>query len=535
MPLAKKTIILISVLLIITSSFSGCILDDWFGGTSFSLSSWNITDDEGFPSIQFSYTCSDRVTVKLYDPNNNEVDDDFFLRGPGQVNISLGSYREIISVGNYKLKVKDKGNEQIYSKTFKFVESDASILSCSQKWWTNGDTEMLIGLTMSVENNGDMPIYPYSVEADFSAESVSGYVLPCAILPGETKSIDCSIYKNGAPLDNTFTVILKDKDENIIDTLSCSADIRGTVATRTFAEGVESILRVPYPEFLHDYYKSLERAQHEDYSYYIFDPYDDPYIDALVDCLILTLPFGQITYNAKSEVEKVDFIVSFVQNIAYEKDSNSDEAVEYPNYPIETLFNGSGKGDCEDKAILTAGLLDNIGFESALFRLPNHMAAGVKLETSLQNFDYYNDSYYFVETTTPGNPVGFVPNSYKTPSELTVYTISDRELLLHHWKGNTLTIYTNTDIGDFVKVKMIVSNMGRKTANNILVKGVFTTFYGYKIKVEETTISSLKSGMKAEAMLKVNIPKSALTNFKTEIYLDGVLMDEKESASTFPT
>jgi len=534
MPLTKKTIFCISALVVLSSCFSGCVFDDLFGGTSFSLSSWSVNDDEGFPAVWLRYSCSDRVTVKLYDPSSNEVDDDFFLRGSDNVNLSLGSYWETISVGSYKLKVKDSDNKVIFTKTFKFDELDTSILSCDQKWWTNEDTTMLIGLTMTVKNNGDIPIYPYNITVDIDSESLPGHVLPCAILPGESKSIDCSIYKNGAPVDDTFTVLLLDKDENILDTISCSTDMSSSVRTRTFTEGVESTLKVPYPEFLHDYYKSLDRAQHEDYSVYIFDPYDDSYIDALVDCLILTLPFGELNYNSKSDVEKVGFIASFVQNLEYKTDGGSDEAVEYPNYPIETLFNGSGRGDCEDKAILTACLLDNLGFDSALFRLPNHMATGVKLSEP-QNFEYYNDTYYFIETTTPNNPIGSIPNKYKSPSELTVYPISSRSLLIHSWKGGSITIYTNTEIGDFVKVNIIVANMGRTTANNILVKGVFTTLFGFKHKVEETTISSLEPGMKAKVILKINIPKSTTTNFKTEVYLDGVLMDEKESASTFPT
>ncbi|GAF74713.1 unnamed protein product, partial [marine sediment metagenome] len=136
--------------------------------------------------------------------------------------------------------------------------------------------------------------------------------------------------------------------------------------------------------------------------------------------------------------------------------------------------------------------------------------------------------------TTANNPVGYIPNSYRSPSELTVYPISSRSLLLHDWKGGSITIYTNTEIGDFVKVTAIVENMGRTTANNIIVKGVFYTLYDFEQKSEETTISSLKPGMKTKVTLKVNIPKTITTLFKTEIYLYGEVVDEKESASTFP-
>jgi len=210
-------------------------------------------------------------------------------------------------------------------------------------------------------------------------------------------------------------------------------------------------------------------------------------------------------------------------------------SLEYPNYPIETLFKNKCGGDCEDKAILTASLLDFIGFDTALIRLPNHMAVGVKLsESDVPNYDFYQDDYYYLETTTAGKPVGFIPNDYKSPSESTLYLISSRPLLFHNWKGGSITIYTNTEIGDFVKVTTIIENKGKTTANNIIIKGVFTTSYDFEEKSEQETISSLEPGMKKKVILSVDVPKYSTTWFKTLIYLDGKVVDEKESASSFP-
>ncbi len=65
---------------------------------------------------------------------------------------------------------------------------------------------------------------------------------------------------------------------------------------------------------------------------------------------------------------------------------------------LETLHDK--QGDCEDKAILTAALLENLGYNVSLLRLPQHMAVGVHLNETIPLYSYYIDEYYFLETTT---------------------------------------------------------------------------------------------------------------------------------------
>lgn len=535
MPLTKKISLIIAFFIFLVSFSSGCIFDDMLSSTTFSLSSSQITDYDGFPAMSIGYTCSDMVTVKLYAPGSELVDSNYFLKGSANADINLGSYRQTLPAGKYTLKAYDSDNAAIFTKSYSFSGSDISILSCDQYWWSESDTTVLTGLSMKVLNNGDVPVYPHQVKIDIDSEELLGLTLPDAVLPGHSETIYCSIYKDSAATDNEFTVSLLDTDGQRLGSKICELDTSPSVSTRTFTKGVEGTLKVPYPDFLHDYYSSLDRTSHEDYGVYVFDSYDDVYMEIFVDRLISTLPFGEINFNQKSDVEKINVISSFTQNLDYIKDSQTNNSVEYPNYPLETLFNSKPGGDCEDKAILTATLLDFVGFETALIRLPNHMAVGVKLgESDVTNYDFYEDDYYYLETTTPGKPVGFVPNDYKSPSELTLYPITSRPLLIHSWDGGTITIYTNTKQGDFVKVTSIIENKGNRTANNIIVKGVFTTIYDFEEKSEQVTISSLGPGMKKKVILSVDIPQYSTTWFKTLVYLDGQVADEKESSSSFP-
>ena len=69
------------------------------------------------------------------------------------------------------------------------------------------------------------------------------------------------------------------------------------------------------------------------------DPYDDQFIDILVDSIM----YGLVS---NGDVEEINYVASFVQNLDYKSDSGSNNSFEYPRYPVETLFNGDGGGDC---------------------------------------------------------------------------------------------------------------------------------------------------------------------------------------------
>ena len=537
MPLAKKIILCLAVTIILGSFFFVFILDDLillFGGTNFSLNSWSICDDEGFTGLSVNFSCSGTVTVKLVGPDSHIYDSDFFFKGNHYTILHLVEYRHSVTPGQYKLRVYDNDNKRIYSKTISFEGSDLTILSCDQKWWKRDPWiggYSLLGLRMTVQNNGDTPVYPYDVTVTMDFKENSSLVVPSVIMPGDSEYVDCFVYRKTRPDDSTFTVSLKDMDKNTLATSSFSVDVENNVPVKQFSwENGYYRQNIPKPEYLYDYYSSLDRISNEDYGLYIFDPYDDQYIDILIECIM----FG---FTSNSDVEKINYAASFVQSLKYKSDSETNNSFEYPRYPVETLFNGNGGGDCEDKAILTASLLYSLGYDVALLRFPNHMAVGVHLsENAIPDKGYYIENYYFLETTTPGKSCGTIPSQYEgSSSDVTVYSISPRSLLIHNWESNSLTIFTNTEIGDFVKVTLLVENLGIETATNVKAEGAFYTTDGLKSNSKSDTISSLEAGMKKKVTLSLDIPKIWTTYFKTKIYLNSEVIDEKESISTFPT
>jgi len=174
-----------------------------------------------------------------------------------------------------------------------------------------------------------------------------------------------------------------------------------------------------------------------------------------------------------------------------------------------------------------------MGYNVTLLRLPDHMAVGVHLDENASHFEYYIAEYYYLETTRENWLLGRVPSEYSNTSNVTIYPISSRPLLLHKWKNATR--YTSTDGKDFVKMKILVENIGSGAAEDAAVKGAFfaevtpTLYYNQEVAV----ISSLDAREKKEVYLEITVPKGVATMLKTQLFLNNTMVDEKESTSLF--
>ncbi len=115
-----------------------------------------------------------------------------------------------------------------------------------------------------------------------------------------------------------------------------------------------------------------------------------------------------------TEDQLVELVTAFVQNIPYDQDktdrraAGQSGAAEKTLYPYEVL--SEKKGVCQDKSYLAYRLLQELGYGVAIFLFPdpkdNHMAVAVACPASS---DTYDSGYCFVETTSPGNKIGIIP------------------------------------------------------------------------------------------------------------------------------
>ena len=116
------------------------------------------------------------------------------------------------------------------------------------------------------------------------------------------------------------------------------------------------------------------------------------------------------TFSADmSDLERVQFILKFVQSIPYEEDRVSEGMTDYWKFPIETIYDGNG--DCEDHAILLATMLKLMGYKVAIFHVyvynggtivGGHIAVGVANIEGASGYSVLGPDgleYYYAEGT----------------------------------------------------------------------------------------------------------------------------------------
>ncbi|MBE3120725.1 MAG: transglutaminase domain-containing protein [Thermoplasmata archaeon] len=520
MPLGKT--ILITVILLI-SSFSGCTL---LRQTRFTLLSLTVDDDNGFPRMYVQFNTTDTSTLMLTGPQQNILFSDTYYSGIHNESIYLAGYRTTVVAGTYSLKAVDSSKNTIFENELQFNGHNLSLISVYEDWWNGSTGSSAVTFHLSVKNSGDLPVYPFNITVSQGKNSVGAYLIPTAVLPSHTTQMTCFMLPTNMPsggnqlnislFDSTGAVLLQKTltlvQKNPIDSWIYQWHYLGS-----------QTLKIPEVDWFYDYYKSVKRFDIIDYAAYVFDRYDDLYIEFLADQLLLLK-------NLKTKVEKINFIASFVQGIEYKKDDPENETYEYPRYPLETLK--EKRGDCEDKAILTAALLESLGYNVSLIRLPQHMAVGVHLNETISVYSYYIDQYYFLETTTLSMPLGKVPPEYQGLSNVTVYPISSRPLLIHNWKNATR--FTMSTGADYVSVTMIFENLGTAASSDIEVRGAFYDNTSRVYNQETMSVPSIAAGEKRVVELSVDVPSLVSTTLKTQLYLNGMMVNQRESTSRFP-
>jgi len=148
---------------------------------------------------------------------------------------------------------------------------------------------------------------------------------------------------------------------------------------------------------------------------YIDESNQEKYLNNLVN---------SIKSKTSNRDDQARIAISLVQNIPYDYSKLYTVSTDL-RYPYEVLYDNTGI--CEEKSLLLAYLLRELGFGVILFEFKseNHMAVGIKSPTQ---YSYINSGYAFVESTAPtiitdsqGNYVG-VGKLTSTPL---IYHISD--------------------------------------------------------------------------------------------------------------
>ena len=195
------------------------------------------------------------------------------------------------------------------------------------------------------------------------------------------------------------------------------------------------IWNLSVPVSLYNAYKAVPdsiRTQNGPAGYDMMVTTRDSYMQTLTEKLNETA--NQLGYGP---VDKVNFVLAFVQSISYSSDLNTTGSEEYPRFPIEVLVDQTG--DCDCKADLFATLTLSLGYGAVFINPPDHLAVGV-LGDNLQGtyWTYQNQTYYYAETTGVGFKVGDLPDEFKGKSAY-VYPIDEnKQFVANSQSGYTI-------------------------------------------------------------------------------------------------
>ncbi len=529
----KKLFLFFSIFILLFCSFSGCIFEDIvMGGTSYELKDWNITETEGFPSIFLDFKCDEKIILKTFKSDGKLIDSEFFY-GSDSTTLNIGDYKETIRGTDIILKIFDEDEKIIESKTkqFSFAGPDIDLVSSSFNVWKRNSKTSLIELKFILFNNGDVPVFPGKMKVTYQGKSYQGNILPCIISPGSSKEVYSFVYIEDIDIDNTIDIEIFDFNSLTLFDDELNFDSIEYCDTAVYTNGLDSALSVPVPEYLFSYYENKELVV-DDYSAFVLDLYDEEYIDLFLDLFVDNLIYSEY-FDSFSDPKKINEVANFIQRLEYIPDfEEGTEEIEDPQYPIETLFrnNYKGGGDCEDKAILIANFLKNMGYNVSLIRIPNHMAVGVELpEDALEDYEHYIDNYYFLDTSP--EELGEIYSKYKNPSELDVYPANTKAFVDHFWKNGTLTIYTDSKNRKSIKVVVYIDNLGNKKASDLQLKAIFYTVLDIEIDEESFGLTDIEPYSRIKKVISLNVPGGISSKFDTRIYMDGTEVSKKSSKS----
>ncbi|MFA5375162.1 MAG: hypothetical protein WC455_05330 [Dehalococcoidia bacterium] len=270
------------------------------------------------------------------------------------------------------------------------------------------------------------------------------------------------------------------------------------------------------PQSLYDYYVERPRATTEDYSIYVTHPSDDAYIDMLIEIIE-----GFATDAGYDELETVNLAVSFIQNLPYTNDSVTTPYDEYPRYPIETLVDNGG--DCEDTSILMAAILNEMGYETVLLSLPNHMAVGVLGSEGISGtyFSHNDGKYYYLETTGSGWEIGELPSAY-TGESASIYDIVPVPILTQDWNAES---YGYNKMG----LTVTVENLGTDTATGIYIYAAFDAGNDMVWNAEESQLFDLGPDQSITINMQLDMPQDEYTRLIVQIVDNDYSVDTSYS------
>lgn len=296
------------------------------------------------------------------------------------------------------------------------------------------------------------------------------------------------------------------------------------VQSFSWTRGDETLdLDVAIPENLLAYARARPRVRHR--GTYVADPFHDRLFRTLAADLAALADDGRVGDRGDAPDRDptdggrtaFDVARTFVQQLPYETDRESTGTGSYPRYPVETL--ADGRADCEDAAVLLAGLLERLGHDVVLlaFWEANHMGLGLATDApGPGRYVHEGRRYAYLETAVPGWAVGEVPDlvGEERPE---VMPIDDRPSLTAEWELERRRVGLGTRVD--------VRNVGDGSVDACRVRLALLGAEGEELAVRRSRTGSLDAGDEATFQATVRPPAARIEAARIEVRADGEIVD----------
>lgn len=160
--------------------------------------------------------------------------------------------------------------------------------------------------------------------------------------------------------------------------------------------------------FVADFDRELDPEKYS--SQYIQDPHSKEVVEGVVGCFKdLAESFGY--ENAYMVREMTHFVQTTIKSANDLKTKDQDD---YPRYPMETLY--ERKGDSQDRSILLAAMIKELGYDAAILKIDNHYAVAIRTDPDYRDGLYYqvgDARWLYIETTSKQYKIGQIPKKYQ--------------------------------------------------------------------------------------------------------------------------
>lgn len=202
--------------------------------------------------------------------------------------------------------------------------------------------------------------------------------------------------------DETKSVPSKDSDDSSDIFDFCKKNISWN------HQGVTYAFELQIRPLQYQKYKEIQRLSHP---YWVMEYVLNGTCGEIEEVALKLMQFGKPAIS----FHEVEFVLSFIyETIKYVDDDENrrvktNEQNEYPKYPLESLAEESA--DFKDSAILAAAILAVMGYNVAIFYIPEHTGIGIAGVDDMPGslVKYNNTDYCFCQETESGWEIGVMP------------------------------------------------------------------------------------------------------------------------------